>query len=263
MRKIKDFLRSVWKSIRHPIKQIKKMNEEIKRLKREFAISDEVVRKIEQELSAKYSNRENNFVYSNSENKYMDYFTENTAKNYLTDESYLPPNTYNDISDKRGVSKSYNLAMGEISYILNGVTFPEKSLKFTNEYKTVNGKNINLVNVSINGTLSMRSDGTVLLDGQPLQMNQNIKNRLAEQIKELHGQNAKLSFNNGEFSILPRVQDKDSEKKKPNMREEMALPQDEQDRLAKLAQQSAKRIEKENQKKSSENIRTGELITEK
>ena len=249
MRKIKDFLGSVWKSIRHPIKQIKKMNEEIKRLKREFAISDEVLRKIEQELSAKYSNRENNFVYSNSENKYMDYFTENTAKNYLTDE--------------RGVSKSYNLAMGEISYILNGVTFPEKSLKFTNEYKTVNGKNINLVNVSINGTLSMRSDGTVLLDGQPLQMNQNIKNRLAEQIKELHGQNARLSFNNGEFSILPRVQDKDSEKKKPNMREEMALPQDEQDRLAKLAQQSAKRIEEENQKRSSENIRTGELITEK
>lgn len=174
-----------------------------------------------------------------------------------------------DISDGRGISKSFNLDTGEISYILNGVKFPEKSLKFTNEHKNVNGKDITIVNVSVNGELSMSSDGNMLLDGQPLEMNQNVKNRLAEQIEGLNGKNARLSFDNGEFSMLPRVQDKDSEvvvaENKPrDIKKELALPQEEQDRLAMLGKEAANRIEEENENKnlSLENVKTGESIGE-
>lgn len=190
------------------------------------------------------------------------------AFNGNIDEKYLQPD-YNDISDLRGISKSSNLATGEISYILNGVKFPEKSLKFSKEYRKVNGKDATIVNTSINGELSISSDGNILLDGQPLEMNQNVKNRLAEQIKGLDGQNAKLSFNNGEFSILPRVQAKDSEvvasgNKPRDIKKEMALPKDEQDRLAKLAKESADRIKDENENKnlSPKNVDTENLIAE-
>lgn len=115
----------------------------------------------------------------------------------------------------------------------------------------------------------MSSDGNMLLDGQPLEMNQNVKNRLAEQIEGLNGKNARLSFDNGEFSMLPRVQDKDSEvvvaENKPrDIKKELALPQEEQDRLAMLGKEAANRIEEENENKnlSLENVKTGESIGE-
>ncbi len=285
MKKIKDFFKTlgkkdfwefVWKYIRHPIREIRKLNKEIKKLKERIAISNEDLKRIEQELSALYNNEKNNFDYSEfrnkdgtwNQNKYMDSwahtdmgYTENIAKPHSgmgfksdIDKNYLPPYN-NDISDWRGVSKSFNLSTGEISYILNGVKFPEESLNLTHEHKKVDGKDITIVNASFNGELSISSDGNILLDGQPLEMNQNVKNRLAEQIEGLNGQNARLSFNNGEFSILPRVQSKDSEvveaENKPrDIKKEVALPQNEQDRLAKLAKESANRIKNENKNKN-------------
>lgn len=282
----KDFWEFVWKYIRHPIREIGKLNEEIKRLKGEIAISDEDLRRIEQELSAWYNKGENDFEYSEFRNedgtwnKDMDHsdrmgtgYTEDMSKTQPSmgfkgniDERYLSPDD-DDISDWRGISKSFNLDTGEISHILNGVKFPEKSLKFTNEHKNVNGKDIAIVNISVNGELSMGSDGNILLNGQPLEMNQNVKNRLAEQIKGLNGQNARLSFDNGEFSILPRVQDKDSEEvvaenEPRDIKKELALPPDEQYRLAMLGKETANRIEEENKNLSPENVKTGKLIEE-
>ena len=113
----------------------------------------------------------------------------------------------------------------------------------------------------------MGSDGNMLLNGQPLEMNQNVKNRLAEKIKGLNGQNARLSLDNGEFSILPRVQAKDSEvavaENEPrDIKQELALPPDEQYRLAMLGQEAARRIEEQNKTLSSETVKTGELIEE-
>ena len=75
----------------------------------------------------------------------------------------------------------------------------------------------------------------------------------------MNGQNARLSFDNGEFSILPRVQAKDSEevvaKNKPrDIKEEYALPPDEQKRIAMLGKEAANRIEEENKNLSPENI---------
>jgi len=249
----KDFWEFIWQYIMHPIREIGKLNKEIKELKEEIAISDEDLRRIEQELSVEYNNRENNF-------NYHEYRNDNINEKHL-------PTYYNNISDMRGISKSFNLDTGEISHILNGVKFPEKSLKFTNEHKNVKGKDITIVTASVNGKLSICLDGNILLDGQPLEMNQNVKNRLSEQIKGLNGQNAKLSFANGEFSILPIVQDKDqkeaaTENGPRNIRKEMALPQDEQDRLAQLAKESADRIEEENKHMQHENANTGKLIKE-
>lgn len=281
MKKIKDFFKTlmkkdfwefVWKYISHPIREIRKLNEEINTLKGKIAINDEDLRRIEQELSTEYSKGKNDFDYfartGMGYTRDMPKTHPDMAFNDNIDEKYLQPD-YNDISDLRGISKSSNLATGEISYILNGVKFPEKSLKFSKEYRKVNGKDATIVNTSINGELSISSDGNILLDGQPLEMNQNVKNRLAEQIKGLDGQNAKLSFNNGEFSILPRVQAKDSEvvasgNKPRDIKKEMALPKDEQDRLAKLAKESADRIKDENENKnlSPKNVDTENLIAE-
>lgn len=268
---LQNFWEFIWKYISHPIKEVGKLNEEINSLRGDIAISDENQRIIEQELSTW------------NENTYMDYFT-HTGMGYTEDmnkthsdiefnsnmdEKHSQPD-YSDIPDWRGISKSSNLATGNNSYILNGVKFPEESLTFTHEHRNIDGKDITIVNASFNGELSISLDGNILLDGQPLEMNQNVKNRLAGQIKELNGQNAKLNFDNGEFSILPRVQSKNSEvvaeKNEPNkphnIREEMAMSQEERDRLAMLAKESADKIKEEHATPSPETIKTGNLVNE-
>lgn len=59
----KDFWEFVQKYISHPIREIRKLNEEINTLKEKIAINDEDLRRIEQELSTEYTNGKNNFDY--------------------------------------------------------------------------------------------------------------------------------------------------------------------------------------------------------
>lgn len=80
----KDFWEFIWKYIRHPIREIGKLNEEIKRLKGEIAISHEDLRRIEQELSEVYNKGENNFEYSEHRN-------EGSTWNQIEDMDYSAP----------------------------------------------------------------------------------------------------------------------------------------------------------------------------